>query len=104
MNFNAPLHTYEPLAKYPGVRRDISMLAPLEVSLDQVTVLVRSVDERIKDVVLLDFFHKDEWKDKKSLTIRFVIQDETRTLTGEDADAVCHKVNKKLEQFGVAIR
>lgn len=104
LNFTAPLKKYAPLAKYPGIRRDVSMLAPLEVSLEHVIALVRSVDERIQDVTLVDFFHKDEWKDKKSLTIRFIIQDENRTLTGDDADIVCQQVNKKLENFGVAIR
>ncbi len=104
LNYKAPLKRYVPLAKYPGIRRDVSMLAPLEVSLEHVVALVRSVDERIQDVTLLDFFHKDEWKDKKSLTIRFIIQDESRTLTGDDADSVCQQVNKKLENFGVAIR
>lgn len=104
LNYAAPLKRYEQLAQYPSIRRDISMLAPLEVSLEHVVALVRSVDERIQGVTLLDFFHKDEWKDKKSLTIRCMIQDKTRTLTGEDADEVCQKINKKLEQFGVSIR
>jgi phenylalanyl-tRNA synthetase beta chain len=104
VQYTAPLKRYAPLAKYPGVRRDISMLAPLEVTLEQVIAVVQGVDERIHDVLLVDLFYKDEWKDKKSLTIRLVIQDETKTLTSEDAEQVCHHINKQLEQQGVIIR
>lgn len=104
LSYKAPEKKYEPISKYPSVHRDISMLVPLNITLDQVVMEVKSVDKRVHEVRLIDFFQKDEWKDKKSLTIRFVIQDQEKTLTSEEADKVNIKIEKQLAHLGASIR
>ncbi|MFC1845527.1 phenylalanine--tRNA ligase subunit beta [Candidatus Dependentiae bacterium] len=95
---------YVPTSKYPGVHRDVSMLVSLEVTVQQIVMEVRATDERVRDVRLVDFFQKEEWQDKKSVTIRFIIQDEEKTLTSEEADQVSVKIAKQLERLGANIR
>lgn len=95
---------YKPVAKYPGVHRDVSVLVPLAVTFEKLKETICASDERIDDVALVDFFQKKEWGDKKSITLGFIIQDETKTLTSQEADEVYEKMVKKLQKLGAEIR
>jgi phenylalanyl-tRNA synthetase beta chain len=95
---------FVPLPKYPDVHRDISMMVPLKVTVAQLQESIADADDHIKQVVLQDFFTKEEWKDKKSLTFRLVLRDTEKTMTKEEADAVCAKVAHVLNRAGAEIR
>jgi phenylalanyl-tRNA synthetase beta chain len=95
---------FVPLPKYPDVHRDISMMVPLKVTVAQLQESIADADDHIKQVVLQDFFTKEEWKDKKSLTFRLVLRDTEKTMTKEEADAVCAKVAQVLHRAGAEIR
>ena len=99
-----PIKKYQHISKFPGVHRDVSMLVPHAVTADQVVSAIASADRRIHSIFLIDFFQKDEWKESKSLTIRFTIQDQEKTLTGEQADFVYTDIVKKLKKVGATIR
>jgi len=98
-----PLH-FVPSSKYPAVERDVSMLVPLSVTVSQITKDITAVDKTIVNVSLIDFFEKPEWKDQKSITMRFVLQDYTKTLTKPEADAIYDKVTKAMKKLGAEIR
>jgi len=102
--YETPEKKYQPASKYPSVHRDVSVFVSLAVTVDQISEAIASSDKRVRDVMLVDLFQKDDWKDQKSLTVRFVIQDDTKTLTSEEADAVYAQITKKLEKLGAAIR
>jgi len=104
ISYKAAEKKFKSAGKYPGVHRDVSMLVPLSVTVDQIAQAIGSADSRVHDVQLVDFFQKKEWADKKSITMRFVIQDETKTLTGQEADQVYDQMLKKLEPLGATIR
>jgi len=104
VSYKAETKRYKPVAKYPGVHRDVSVLVPLFVTVDDISKAISCVDNRVQDVRLVDFFQKKEWTDKKSITMHFVIQDETKTLTGQDADGVYEKIEKQLKELGATIR
>ncbi len=95
---------YVPVSRYPGVHRDISMLVPLSVTVDDVVDSIASVDARVRDVKLVDFFQKEEWENSKSLTIGFVIQDQEKTLTGQEADLIFDRIVQKMKKAGATIR
>ena len=65
---------------------------------------IKSCDKRVVDVYLVDVFQKDEWKDKKSLTFRFIIQDHTKTLEKNEVDSIYDVVSKNLKKVGAALR
>ena len=95
---------FKPLSKYPEVIRDVSMFVPLSVTVAQITDTIQSCDKKITDVSLIDFFQKDEWKDKKSLTFRFILQDYKKTFEKEEVDSMYDAVVKKLKKLGATLR
>ncbi|MCL4361387.1 phenylalanine--tRNA ligase subunit beta [Candidatus Dependentiae bacterium] len=95
---------YQPISKYPEVELDISMLIAQNVNVAQIENAIKSADERIKLVNLIDHFYKDEWKGQKSLTFRFVISDNTKTLSKDEIDEINDNVIYEVQQLGAAIR
>jgi len=91
-------------SKYPEMVRDISILASTEMTADSVADVISQVDKKISSVSLLDFFQKEEWPDKRAMTMRFVISDHERTMTKEEADVIWDKVAATLKGVGATIR
>ncbi len=104
LGYQAPTVSYEPASKYQDVERDVSMFVPLKVTVDTVLTAMRSAHGNVVDAVLVDFFEKKEWGDKRSLTCRFVVRDYEKTLTKEEIDAVYDNVAGKLKRLGAEIR
>ena len=95
---------YVPISKYPAIERDISMLIPLHITVAQVIHLVEKADERIESVILIDFFEKKEWPDKKSITIRLKVQDQHKTMKKEEIDLLVDIITVELGTYGAEIR
>ncbi len=70
---------YIPLSKFPSVYRDISLFVPLQETVAEFESIIKSVDDRIHAVQLIDFFHKKDWGDEKSLNFSFEIRDPQKT-------------------------
>ena len=104
LDYRAPKKVFKPASKYPEVIRDVSMFIPLAVTVDDVTSVITSCDDRITQAYLVDSFQKDEWKDHKSLTFRFILRDYTKTLDKEEVDTVYNVVVEKLKIVGADIR
>lgn len=102
--YKKPIKSFQAPTKFPRVWLDISMLVPPSTTVALVEKTIMAADDRITSVVLIDFFEKEEWKDKKSVTMRFVIEDVTKTLTKEEIDAVYSRVHKGLNTLGAIIR
>jgi len=104
LHYKPDIVIYHAGSKYPDISRDISMFVPLEVTADQISKKIQESDVRIIATTLVDFFQKDEWKDRKSITMRYIIRDYTKTLTKEEADQVGVHVHQELESLGAQIR
>lgn len=92
------------LSKYQATKLDISMMLPLSVTVANITEVINSADKRIVDVQLRDIFQKADWTDKKSVTMRFVVNDKTQTLSKEALDSVYELVTKAVTKQGGEIR
>jgi phenylalanyl-tRNA synthetase beta chain len=103
-NFKPSLIKFKPLAKYPAVERDISMMVPLKVTVAEVTQAIKKSSDNIAHITLVDMFQKDDWLDKKSLTFSFAMQCENKTLTTTEADALYEHVIKSVKNIGAEIR
>ncbi len=99
-----PQQIAKPLPKYQDSWRDISMLVPLSVTVQQLKELIMKASPAIVSVVLIDFFQKDEWHDVRSVTMRFYVRNEERTLVSEEVDAVNDAVVERLKTLGATIR
>ena len=102
--YQAAIHRYVPASKYPRVNRDISMLVPRAVKADDLIAAVKITDKQIVKAVLVDFFEKAEWQDKKSITIRVTLENHTKTLTSAEVDTLIEHLYTRLKEFGAQPR
>jgi phenylalanyl-tRNA synthetase beta chain len=95
---------FEPLSKYPSVRRDVSMLISSSVSTDTLIHIIKEVDKRIENIILIDFFTKPEWKDQKAMTFHVEIGAREKTLVSDEVEQIWNRVIVQLQQEGAVIR
>lgn len=100
----APIMPVEQPSKYQRVHLDVSALVALSTPVAKIEEAIAMVDARIINVYLLDSFEKPEWKDKRSLTFHYVINDKEKTFTKDEIDEIVNQVNKAVEKLGGAIR
>jgi phenylalanyl-tRNA synthetase beta subunit len=53
---------------------------------------------------LLDFFENPQWQDQRSLTFRFLLVDEHKTMTKEEIDLVWQHVVRAVQDKGGQVR
>ncbi len=99
--------TYKEVSKFPSVRRDLSLLIDDSVdfySLEQLAL--KSEKKLIKEVNVFDVYQGDKVpKGKKSYALSFTLQDEEKTLTDKQIDAVMNKLILILgKELGAEIR
>ena len=104
MDYLPELLQYHALSKYQPVELDISLLVPAALTVDDIKTLIAHVDARIVSIRLTDFFEKPEWKDQRSVTVRFTISDADKTLVKEEIDDIWDEVVKKVMQQGAQVR
>lgn len=95
---------FKPLSKYQEVFLDVSFMAPISLTVSETQEIIKYVDELIVDVKLIDSFKKKDWPDKKSMTFRYMLQSNEKTLTKEEIDSVKSRVEEKLISVGAEIR
>ncbi len=102
--YEKSIERFQPLPKYPAIERDVSLMVPLALSVEELTHIIMKADENIRSVLLIDMFQKKEWKDERALTFRYLIRVPDRTMTKEQADAIDKKVHHAIAQAGAKIR
>ena len=95
------------MSKYPSVRRDLAFVVAESVSWATMQASVRgAAGQALRELRLFDrYAGKGVENGFKSLAMGLILQDETRTLTDRDVDAVVADVVATLErEHGAAIR
>lgn len=98
---------YQEPPKYPGVRRDLSMLIQKDVKFEQLRKIAMQAEQRLlKEVNIFDVYEGDKLPDgKKSYALSFVLQDEERTLQEQQIEQVMQKIAVAMEkEAGAEIR
>jgi phenylalanyl-tRNA synthetase beta chain len=98
---------YTEIPKYPEVRRDLSLLLDDSVSFDSIYNIARQTEKSLlKDINLFDVYQgKNLPEGKKSYTVSFKIQDNTKTLTDVQIDKIMSKLQKNFEtELGASLR
>lgn len=98
---------YKPLAKYPAIVRDLSLLVDQNIKVgDMLSLIQQSRVKLIEDVDLIDWYQDEKLGDsKKSLTFRIVFRSEDRTLTDADVDREMKIINKVVvDKFNAELR
>lgn len=103
-SYQQPLKRFVSAAKYQTVERDVSVIVPSKLTVDEVIVALKKVSDKIIAVSLVDFFVHQDWFDKRSLTFRAQLQDPEKTMTTEQIDSIWAQVTDKLTSMGAQIR
>ena len=90
---------YEPISKFPFVKRDLSLVVDQTITYQAIVdVVLKQNYKEIKDFYLVNVYQHDSLsKDKKSYTLRFILQDEAKTLQDRDIDKIMNQLIELLE-------
>jgi phenylalanyl-tRNA synthetase beta chain len=103
---NKKLKSQEVL-KFPGIRRDLSLLLPYQLTFQEIFNFIYSLDiPALKDINLFDVYIQPEWQNtKKSYALSFYFIDPDRTLQDEEVDGWMQEIMNALsEKWDVSIR
>ncbi len=96
-----------PISKFPAIRRDIAVIVNDSVSADELlTAVASSAPELIRDVRIFDIYRGAGIEaGRKSVAISLILQETSRTLTDDDADAaMAAAVSKLADKFAAELR
>jgi phenylalanyl-tRNA synthetase beta chain len=103
-SYHKPVHTFTPLAKYQSTTQDISIRVSCDTTVKYITDSITDADNRIIDAYIVDSYYDESWDNQKSLTIRYIAQDQHKTLTKDDIEDIYHNVTDALKREEVIIR
>lgn len=95
------------LAKYPVVKRDLSLLIDSSTSFVEIEAIAYKCEKKLlKKCELFDVYEgKNLPAGKKSYAVSFYLQDETQTMSEKQIESIMSKIQKSLEaQLGASLR
>jgi phenylalanyl-tRNA synthetase beta chain len=98
---------FEPIAKFPEVRRDLSLVLDKKVLFEDIRQITERQENRlIKRVGVFDVYEGDKiGPEQKAYALSFILQDEEKTLTDKAIDKVMQRLIKTFEdKLGAVIR
>ena len=98
---------FNPMTKYPSVRRDFSLLLDTDVKFSEIVDIAKETEKiLLKEVGLFDVYEgKDLEPGKKSYAVKFLLQDEEGTLNENRIEVVMNNILLQLEkQLGANLR
>jgi len=90
----------QPISRFPSVRRDIAVLVPDSTPYASIEAAARrALGAALADLLVFDqYLGQNLGSGVKSLAIGLILQDDSRTLTDQDADSFVAKAVTALEQ------
>jgi len=100
VNLCSEEHEYQPISRFPAAVRDLAVLVPREVLVEEVLNKIEvSGGPLIRDVDVFDIYEGEELpKGKKNLAFHIIYQAEDRTLSSKEIDKIQRKIIKALEE------
>ncbi len=98
---------FQPLSKYPSVRRDIALVIPDKVEAQSlIDAIFACQADVLQDVLLFDVYQgKGLEAGQKSVALGLVLQHPEKTLTDSDIDVIVNNILQKLaDQLGAKLR
>ena len=90
---------YEPIAKFPPVRRDLSLVVDQSISFQHIKDLIYKQDYKsIQDIHLFDVYQGANLPfNKKSYALSFTLQDKEKTLDNKSIDKILNHLIQTFE-------
>ncbi len=98
---------YEPVAKFPSVRRDLALVVDNNTTFETLKNIAFGTERKLlKSVGIFDIYEGDKIPEgKKSYALAFVLQDKQKTLTDKVIDKTMNKILKAFEEkAGASLR
>ena len=98
---------FKELSKYPSVSRDLALLVDKDVEFGTIERTALQTEKKLlKRVELFDVYEgKNLEAGKKSYAVNFILQDETKTMSDKQVDAIMQKIIANLKkQVGAELR
>ena len=98
---------YKEVPRYPSVRRDLSLLIDQHVTFKQLQLIAERTERKLlKGINVFDVYQgKNLPQGKKSYALSFTLQDEEKTLTDKQIDAIIQRLILNFEkEAGAEIR
>jgi len=90
---------YQPVSQFPEATRDIAVLVPSEVRIDEVlNIMEITGGELVTDIDLFDIYEDEKLEGRKSLAFHIIYQAQDRTLKSEEINIIQDKITKALEE------
>lgn len=102
-----PKLVIQEVAKFPEVKRDLSLVLDSPVIFDEIRNLILETEKRlIKSIGVFDVYEGENIpKGKKAYALSFTLQDETKTLTDDEIERTMQRLIAAFEQkLGAVIR
>lgn len=99
--------TFEELAKFPEVRRDLSLVVDKAVTFDQIKAVAQRTERKLlQNINVFDVYEGDKIEaGKKAYAISFTLLDKQQTLTDKVIDATMNRLMQQFERnLGAVIR
>ncbi len=95
---------FQPLPRFPASKRDLSLLAPIDIPEERVREAIRA-EKTVERVLLYDLYQGEQGKKgHKSLTYELALRASNRTLTDMEIGKAIARVEKRLAKLGVTLR
>jgi len=96
---------FEQFSRFQQVSRDVSAVFGSEVTAQEIKQKLIRSDKLVKNVEIVDIYQgKGLEPNERSITIRFYIQSDERTLTDIEVDEVMKVIHNKVTELGGKIR
>lgn len=102
--YKAEKTAFKTWSKFQDVSYDISLFIPLDVTVDSLRSAILGAHSFIQSVHLVDFFEKEEWTDKRAITLRYVMSCPDKTMTKTDLDGIVQLVHNVVAKYHAKIR
>lgn len=97
---------YSPISKFPAIERDLAILTPINVKVDEVLNILENIGGQLLiNTDLFDIYEGDNIREgKKSLAFHLIFQSRERTLSDREVDEILAEVIVALSEEGWEIR
>ncbi len=106
LNFEKPKPQYQPLPIYPGIKRDLALLIPEEMPVENVEREILKISgDLLKMIRIFDLYQGEKIeKGCKSVTFSLFFLADDHTLEDEEVDEIINKILINLSGKGVYLR
>ncbi|MBU0924776.1 phenylalanine--tRNA ligase subunit beta [bacterium] len=93
-------------SKFQSSKKDLSIIAPKSLEYREIKRAINSLNNStIKQFNLIDIYHDEKLGDNESLTIRFVLQNDEKTMEDEDITSTMNSILDVLnEKLSIGLR